>query len=196
MVQGLAIFDGFLGESAAGELLDLVLVNEAGFEPSSIARYQSGAIDPDMRRSSTFRGDWSAHRDRFRSAIDAAMPALLEATGMKDWPQKRVQIDLAVHRDGDFFRRHRDTLVGEHRKDGVRLISAVYYFFRQPRGFQGGQLALFDPRGDHEIVEPLHDRLVVFPSFLPHEVRPIAISGDRFADARFSINCWLNRVQS
>lgn len=195
MVQGLAIFDNFLGDEAAADLLALALANESGFEPSSVSRYQAGEVDRQIRRSSTFSGDWNEHRERFRAAIDQITPQLLEATGVRDWSPKKIQIDLAVHRDGDFFRAHRDTLVGQHRTNGVRLVSAVYYFFRKPRGFEGGQLAVFDPRGSQETIEPEHDRLVVFPSFLPHEVRPISVPDDEFADARFSVNCWLNQVQ-
>lgn len=195
MVQGLAIFDNFLGDEAAADLLALVLSNQSAFAPSCMSRYQTGEVDRQIRRSSTFSGDWIEHRERFRAAIDQITPELLEATGVRDWSPKKMQIEMAVHRDGDFFRTHCDTLVGKHRTNGVRLISAVYYFFREPRSFEGGQLAVFDPRGSQEIIEPEHDRLVVFPSFLPHEVRTISVPGDEFVNARFSVNCWLNRVQ-
>ena len=74
------------------------------------------------------------------------------------------------------------------------MVSAVYYFHRQPRGFSGGQLAIYPiDAGDAATIEPMHDRLVVFPSFAPHEVLPVTVPGNAFADARFSINCWLRR---
>ncbi|MFL0356109.1 2OG-Fe(II) oxygenase [Erythrobacter sp. GH1-10] len=196
-MKGTGIFDDFLGAEASHDLLEFTIANEVGFGPSSISESAQGGIDTKVRRSSTFTGNWDGHRAHFRAAIMAATPQLLETTGVPEWSPKEMQIDLAIHRDGDFFRRHLDTLYGEHRKDVVRMVSAVYYVFREPKGFSGGELVITDPRGGaEEVIEPRHDRLVVFPSFLPHEVKPITVPGNAFADARFSVNCWLSRKRS
>lgn len=196
MIRGTAIFDRFLGAEAAGALLDFALANEAGFRPSTIVGEDGNAVHAEARSSSTFRGDWGEQREIFAEAVRARVSEILAATGVPDWSPKHMQVDLAAHRDGDFFRTHTDTLTGKNRRDEVRMVSAVYYVHRQPRGFSGGELVIRDVRGQSEnAIKPLHDRLVVFPSFLPHEVAPVEVPGDSFANARFSINCWLNRVR-
>jgi Rps23 Pro-64 3,4-dihydroxylase Tpa1-like proline 4-hydroxylase len=43
-------------------------------------------------------------------------------------------------------------------------------------------------------VEPLHNSLVVFPAWLPHEVLKVSCPSGRFADSRFAINCWFHGV--
>lgn len=196
MISGTAIFDGFLGREASEELLDFALAREADFAPSTVARGERKRVDPADRQSSTFGGEWEELRKHFRNAVLAKSDEILAATGVSDWSPKPMQIDMAAHRDGDFFKTHVDTVTGRERGGEVRMVSAVYYFFRQPKAFSGGELLIRDPRGGAQhAIEPQHDRLVVFPSFLPHEVLPVSVPGNAFADARFSVNCWLNRVR-
>ena len=77
-----------------------------------------------------------------------------------------------------------------------RLLSAVYYFHREPKGFSGGQLRLHrfgsngEP-GDYVDIEPERNSLVVFPSWTTHEVRTVHCPTGQFADYRFAVNCWL-----
>lgn len=195
MVPGTKIFDNFLGESVAAALLDHAISRPDQFEPSTVGVAETNRVLEAARTSSTFRGDWGDLKRKFSDAIKCRLPEILAATGVANWSPKKLQIDLAVHRDGDFFSPHVDTATG-HSKADIRMVSAVYYFHRQPKTFFGGELAIRDLRGgmDHTIT-PLHDQLIVFPSFLPHEVKPVSVPGDEFADARFSINCWLNRAK-
>ena len=68
----------------------------------------------------------------------------------------------------------------------------VYYFHRQPRCFTGGRLRLFDLGGERSIdIEPVHDSLLVFPSYARHEVETISCPDGAFADGRFAVNMWL-----
>lgn len=194
MLSGVAIFDDFLGDEAARALLDFALANEAGFASSTIVAKGDDEVYSDIRRSLTFRGDWDALRAHFRAAVFARMEEILAATGIANWEPKTTQIDLAAHRDGDFYRTHIDTLIGEAKAQSVRMISSVYYYHRRPKGFSDGELRIRDIMSDEEmLITPKHDRLVVFASMLPHEVLPIRIAGNAFEDARFSVNCWINR---
>lgn len=94
--------------------------------------------------------------------------------------------------------RHVDTFIDPMQGDvrGVRVVSAVYYLHHQPKGFIGGELALYPFRGDGppELIEPRHNRLVAFPSIAPHEVLPVQTGAAEAA--RFSINYWLRRPLS
>ena len=42
-------------------------------------------------------------------------------------------------------------------------------------------------------LEPLHNSLVIFHSRMTHEVRPVRCPSRKFADGRFSVNCWFRR---
>jgi 2OG-Fe(II) oxygenase superfamily len=86
-----------------------------------------------------------------------------------------------------FYHRHQDT-----RWDHItfRLVTFVYYVNRIPEGFEGGALAIWHE--DKSVrVQPKHNRAVVFPSFLSHEVETVRMVSDRWEDGRFSINYWV-----
>jgi Rps23 Pro-64 3,4-dihydroxylase Tpa1-like proline 4-hydroxylase len=103
-----------------------------------------------------------------------------------------IELQIAAHGNGAFFRRHNDSLKGWNMN---RVISAVYYFHRQPCAFSGGALRLYPLTGEgHVDVEPAHNRLVVFPSFVQHEVLPVACPSGDFMDSRFAVNCWFRRA--
>ena len=83
------------------------------------------------------------------------------------------------------------------------MISAVYYFHNLPRGFSGGQLRLYrfgavsaeaaaDPDNFVDF-EPTDNSLVVFPSWVRHEVRPVRCPDGRFDHYRYAVNCWYCR---
>jgi Rps23 Pro-64 3,4-dihydroxylase Tpa1-like proline 4-hydroxylase len=83
----------------------------------------------------------------------------------------------------------------------VRVLSCVYYFAETPRRFQGGELRLYgfpDPfreaAGPIVEVVPEPDKLVIFPSWLEHEVLPVQVPSKAWRDCRFSINCWIHRT--
>jgi hypothetical protein len=93
-----------------------------------------------------------------------------------------TEAQLTAHSNGHYFKRHCDT---GHESTNARVISYVYYFFQEPRPFQGGQLEV-----DGAVYDPEPNSVVFFPSDLMHEVLPITCSG-RWEHSRFTINGWL-----
>ena len=99
----------------------------------------------------------------------------------------------------------RSPLGGDARGTQDRLLSAVYYFHREPKRFTGGQLRLHrstpddDPSDPEPIrnpadqidIEPKRNSLLVFPSWASHEVLPVDCPSSRFEDHRFAVNIWL-----
>lgn len=114
--------------------------------------------------------------------------------GMSHKPPGDVEIELVAHGDGGFYRPHTDTFTGANASTSAnRRLSLVYYFHRRPRAFSGGRLRLLSLRGAQPLaIEPAHDTLLAFPSFLPHEVEPVSIPGNEFANCRFAVNIWLH----
>lgn len=110
---------------------------------------------------------------------------------------ERLELQFTVHPDGGFFGPHTDRTDELHT---TRWISFVYYFHRRPRGFQGGELALFDAcpaqrryaTTQFTLVPPADNTLILFPSDVPHEVRPVTVPSGDLADARFTLNGWIH----
>lgn len=116
---------------------------------------------------------------------------LRKRIGMGAYDFHDLEMQIAAHNDGAFFRRHNDSYKGWNLN---RVISAVYYFHREPCGFTGGALRLYPLTGEGNAdVAPTHNSLVVFPSFVQHEVMPVACPSGEFMDSRFALNCWFRK---
>lgn len=196
-----AVLDGFLSAEERARLWAWTLDHQDRFVPSTIG---DGVLDSRRRVSGTVMtkkfDDWPAF---FRARVDQRLDEILALTGTKPFAIDSYEISLVAHGDGAHFTRHSDIEVGPGRRptggDGTgqdRLLSAVYYFHREPKGFSGGELRLHrfgseGAPGDYADVEPLDNRLLVFPSWVPHEVRPVAVPSGQFEDQRFAVNVWL-----
>jgi SM-20-related protein len=189
------LIDDFLPAEQHAALLAHVQAVEDFAPARTIAQ---GKLDYNFthRRGQLSNDRLGPHLPAFRAAMLDAFETFPGALGMSPFKPAAFEIRLAAHGDGDFFKPHRDTMVGEERAFSPhdRLITAVYYLHRQPRRFTGGDLLLhsFD-KSPALVIEPRDNRLVAFPSFLMHEVTPLAVPSDEWADARFSVSCWFDR---
>ena len=192
------VLPGFLPEENVAALLADALAMEARFKPSTI-NYGNGGqgVDPRHRISATL-AEFGPQQAVFRQRLQEEMQRLRAALNVMAFTHIRTEIELVAHNDGAFFTRHLDGSHPGQRQPGhpMRMISGVYYFHREPKGFGGGQLRLYGaaPEAAPLDVEPLHNSLVVFPSWLPHEVMKVSCPSRRFADSRFAINCWFHGV--
>jgi Rps23 Pro-64 3,4-dihydroxylase Tpa1-like proline 4-hydroxylase len=175
-------------------LLSWTLVQKDRFGASEVrAGYR-----PDQRSSLNFplvsADPWHA---RLRKEIMTLLPRVFEELSVKPFSVMDVELEVSSYGDGAFFLPHIDTVAGVPGMKNYRIISAVYYFHLQPRGFEGGELRLFRfgslgaDGDDHVDVEPLANSCVFFPSWAPHEVRQVRCPSQRFEESRFAINIWL-----
>ena len=194
-----AVLDDFLPQDFHDGLLDFALNNRERFKPNRIYADSGASLDTSVRKSLYCKDGLGPLHHSFRDAVTSRFPELVQKLGMQTFKISAVELELAAHRDGSFFKRHIDTLPLRAQDEEIksRTISAVYYFHASPRKFSGGELALF-PLGPGEAVaiEPCDNRLVAFPSFAPHEVRPVVCPTDEFGHARFAVNCWLYKSSS
>lgn len=149
----------------------------------------------------------------FKRKLQAALPAMLTrlASDCRGLRGDRVadcgiETSITMHRIGDFYQGHRD--VGNEDYSRSRRISFVYYFGREPRRFEGGDLLLHDtnyeanssstipiPPPAYSRIAPVHNSLLIFPSDSLHEVTRIASpTGEPldFGDCRFTVNGWIH----
>lgn len=189
------IVDDFVGKAAAEHLFQFAIAHESDFGPSKVALGQMSIID-ESRRVSKVNCDiypvLPLIEPALRRAVDEAIPKL----GMVNVEPYFLEPQLTWCGNGAFFKIHSDTLS----RDGYtnqRVLTIVYYFHKEPKSFTGGELLLYGLGADansspQQEIEPRFDRAVFFPSWFPHEVRPVHCS-DEFADGRFAISCWVRR---
>ena len=191
-------------------LLEWVTANRDAFQPATITGKAGarGRIDPVQRIALTAPVP-EAMKDGLRAPLLAALVQIAEGIGYPGPPPTSFELQLAAHGDGAHYRPHLDIPIGQNRAPlGAapgedRVVSAVYYFHREPKGFWGGALRLhrFGADWDRDEaqpstfvdIEPIGNSLVAFPSWAMHEVRPVRCPSGRFEDYRFAINCWFCR---
>lgn len=184
----------FLSPDEHATLLAWTLDNEQRFTPADLA---GGTVNPAIRQSLSLR-DLGPMKAAFRQRIMAETPALIAALRVTPFETSQIELELVAHNDGAHFLLHSDLYTVTRSKRGDRMLSAVYYFHREPKGFSGGCLRLHmigAEQGDEgKDIPPEQNSLVVFPSWGPHEVLPVSCPSRSFAESRFAVNCWVYRA--
>lgn len=192
----------FLGQDVADRLISHCLANEAQFVPTSVGDGHTAKQDYGLRRSSTLAqaDDFTrALQQMFQSRLADRLPTITAALRLSAFEPTTYEMEVTAHNDGAFFGRHIDTFTGHVELPAQRMVTAVYYFFAQPKRFKGGALRLYpllDASDNSRFIdiEPVNDGLICFPSFAPHAVQPIICPTGAFADSRFAINNWICRA--
>lgn len=185
----------FLNAEAHAALLAWTLQSESRFVPAQLA---GGLVKPEVRRALVLR-DLGPLAAVFDARLREEAPRWAAALRSTPFTTTEVELELAAHNDGAHFTLHSDTYSRAEVARGDRMLSAVYYFHRQPRRFEGGALRLHrlgaEPGDPGLDIAPDDNSLVVFPSWGPHEVMPVRCPSGAFADARFAVNCWIYRAR-
>lgn len=189
----------FLPEQRCKALLALALANRGEFKPAPYARrmqrthaevessHGKFVVDPRITEEEV--------RPWFEPHLRGAFAQVLPRLQMREPSDWRLEIGLSAYRGGGrFFSKHSD---GGPLGDRVRTLCFCYYFHRQPRGFSGGDLLLYDGDGTHGTqsftrIEPQHNSIVFFPAACIHQVAPFERDVADFGDARFAVHGWLN----
>jgi SM-20-related protein len=185
--------DNFLSQAERQDLLNFVLQKQSSFVPSS-----NSANDLDYRRSLVLHSfpKFSALMiKRIKEAFQDVCKALKINFAISD-----VEAQLTAHNDGNYYKVHNDSGSPD---TSTRELTFVYYFYREPKAFLGGELVIYDSKIENnyyikadsfQTVEPLNNSIVFFPSHYMHEVLPIQCPSQAFADSRFTINGWIRRA--
>jgi len=192
------VLDEFLAPQELTQLMRFTEEHEADFQTSSVVSpvAEKGVIDYEHRRSKVLM-DVSEHEQVILNRIKAVLPRVLEELGMEEFTIANVEAQITASNDGDFFQFHSD--------NGSPIVAArhltfVYFFHREPRQFEGGELRIHDARlndetyvseGTYQTIVPQQNQIVFFPCELMHEVTPVKCPSGLFADSRFTLNGWL-----
>lgn len=178
-----ALIANFLSPDELLRVLAFTMAHAAGFNPSGVHEVPNEGPSPTgyrLRRSRVLMGPKNAPMsDLMLPKLQALMPRLWPQWGIQPQPLTLLECEVTAHGDGDFFALHTDNGMPEI---AHRQVSYVYYFHREPKRFSGGQLRLYHTlfqEGHQKCgrlaaeIEPLRNGLMVFPTFIYHEVMPI-----------------------
>ena len=133
--------------------------------------------------------------------IRAAMPEVMTNLKLPPFPVGRIECQVTANTDGSYFRVHTDS--GNSEIDATRQLTYVYYFNREPKGFTGGELRVYDDqlRNDKlartdsfRVFEPRNNSIVFFRAAIMHEVTSVHVPSKDFRDSRFTVNGWIHRA--
>jgi len=194
------VLDEFLAPEELLNLTNYVLAHETDFRWSEVISPggAGGVVDPEYRRSRVLM-DPGKQGDLILARVQAALPCVLSKLGMPPFSISRVESQITASNHGDFFRHHCDNAEEEI---ATRELTFVYFFHREPKAFEGGELRLHDAcrengvwfrTGDYRAIVPEQNQMILFRSSLLHEITPVLCPSQAFADSRFTVNGWLHR---
>lgn len=185
--------DQFLTEAEHRELLDYVQRRAAEFVPTTTF---TGAKN---YRESEVLYSFPDYMTLMAERIQARLPELFQRFKIAPFPVSQIEAQITAHNDGQFYKIHNDN---GSQDTATRELTYVYYFYREPKAFSGGELVIYDSviQNNHYVqastfhrVEPRNNSIVFFLSRYLHEVLPIRCPSQQFADSRFTINGWIRR---
>lgn len=171
----------YLSEFDRERILDFTIGHQSSFVPTSTATKKQ-----DYRKSQVLYdlADWEPW---LKSRIKAAIPLAIGQLGLSPIVPSQIEMQLTAHGNGDYYKWHNDSGSPEA---ASRILTYVYYFWREPKSFTGGNLEI-EQLGTTEVIMPRNNSIVFFPSSLQHQVTPVEISSNLFEDSRFTINGWV-----
>lgn len=190
--------NNFFG-SEQTRLLDEVIIHQSAFKPATVlaSGQKKPTVDERMRKALTL-DDVGFIEKAFLKQLKGVLKPALERMGITGFPVGRIELQITASGNRDYYRMHRDA-----DSDSTREISFVYFLHSEPRRFSGGELRLYDDKrvsgkahADCSLLlSPRQDMLVIFPSRTSHELLPVRVPSEDFADSRFTINGWIHKAQ-
>ena len=188
--------DGFLSDDELRRLRDTVIAAQSRFQSS----WTSDDSVKDYRQSMVLQAPAEVERVVV-GRIRAVMPQVIPQLKMPPFTVGRVECQVTASTDGSYFRPHTDA--GKGAIDATRKLTYVYYFNREPKGFTGGELRVYDDElhngkfsstDTFQLVEPRNNSIVFFNAAIMHEVTSVHVASKDFADSRFTVNGWIHRT--
>ncbi|OKH18209.1 2OG-Fe(II) oxygenase [[Limnothrix rosea] IAM M-220] len=192
--EGIIITD-FLPPEKYYEILDFALTNQNQFKASSTVTQESN-----YRQSLvTFSHDFPLIYESMKVAILKHFPRICHHLRRSYFPISQIEMQMTAHNHNNFYKLHNDS---GSEDTHTRELTYVYYFYREPQAFSGGELWLYDTtlkgkqplsQSEFQTIQPQNNSIVFFNSDCQHEVRPVSCPSEQFSDSRFTINGWLRR---
>ena len=186
--------DNFLTQEEKDQLLAYTWQRELAFVGTSTTT--NSQHYPDYRNSQVLYS-FPEFNELIVSRIQAILPDITNKLGIPLISISQIEAQLTAHNDGDYYKVHNDNGSSE---TATRQLTYVYYFYREPKPFSGGELLIYDSKIENnyyvkaesfKTVEPRNNSIVFFLSRYLHEVLPVSCPSKAFTDSRFTINGWV-----
>ncbi|MGJ3251216.1 MAG: 2OG-Fe(II) oxygenase [Elainellaceae cyanobacterium] len=185
--------DQFLTSHQHQALIDFTLNSREAFVSSSTSTGEA-----DYRKSFVLH-TFPDFAELIRQRIHALFPDVIAKLDLPPFAIAQIESQLTAHNHGHYYKVHNDNGSAD---TATRELTYVYYFYREPKPFSGGELRVYDSQiknnyyvkaASFQDIEPRNNSIVFFLSRYMHEVLPIACPTRDFADSRFTINGWIRR---
>jgi PKHD-type hydroxylase len=160
-------------EAVSADVCDLIIKEGRALEKQP--GQAGGKVDPKVRKSEI---GWFSHE----SWVKAIMLSHITAANNQAWGfhiNNAEQVQFTHYGLNEFYDAHIDAF---HLEDGMRKVSAVLQL-SDPKTYDGGRLQMQDTYTGKFFEPPEFETrgsIVVFPSFLLHQVTPVT-KGDRYS---------------
>src|SRR3989442_3831182 len=157
-----AQLDGFLSGSEVAWLMELTFAAESRFVPARVSD------DKEDYRHSFALAAPDALRQLFVAKITAVMPEVMPQLRLGQFALGAIDCQVTASVDGSYFQAHTDAGGNANYK---RQFTYVYYFNREPKGFTGGELRIYDDTIRNgklaatlsfQVIEPRHNTILAF----------------------------------
>lgn len=191
--------EGLLDAAERERLWRVVRTAPGGFTEFPVfSRDGPPRSDPSIRKAVRIVGEaFPAFADLVGARVGPLLREAWAGWGYEPFEQGAVQMNIAGHADGGFFKAHADRGPEGH-MSWYRRATFLYYFHKRPRRFTGGDLLLIDTDlatqshgPSYTRITPDDGRLLLFPSDFYHQVTPVAMESDDIEDARLAITGWI-----
>lgn len=189
-----ALIDDFLSPTQLSELLRYSINKQPEFVPTT-----NSANDPNYRRS-FYLPYFPEFSELMINLVWKITPQILTHLGMSNFAIGQIESQMTAHNHGNYYKIHNDSGSPD---TATRTLTYVYYYYREPKAFTGGELVIYDSKIEngfsvaaksHKVIQPQNNTIVFFPSHCMHEVLPVSCPSEYFADSRFTINGWVRHI--
>jgi len=182
----------FLSPQEREELLEWTIESETRFKSRTLSANGETAVQKSLL------DDLGPSTEVFSNRINAQYADWISKLRLSSFPLSKLELRIGAYNDGARFEYHLDASYRVKNAETTRMLTAVYYYFREPMQFSGGDLRLYDigagPGSQaFKPIAPEQNTLLVFPSWVGHDVTTVHCPSQHFADSRFAVNCWLHR---
>jgi SM-20-related protein len=194
LISRYAQIDNFLTPAEKNKLIKYVLAKESEFVSTSTSTNAE-----DYRRSMVLH-TFPEFSELMVNRIKGILPDVLQKLNIPSFPLGEIEAQLTMHNDKNFYKVHNDSGSPD---TATRFFTYVYYFYREPKAFSGGELQIYDSKIENNFyvaadsfrtVEPRNNSIVFFLSRYMHEVLRVSCPSKAFADSRFTINGWVRKA--
>jgi Rps23 Pro-64 3,4-dihydroxylase Tpa1-like proline 4-hydroxylase len=187
------LIENFFTQSENEQLFNYVLQRRSDFVPTTTS------TKAENYRRSLVLHSFPKFRELIVNRIKEIFPDVLNKLNIPIFSIAEIESQLTAHNDQNFYKVHNDN---GSPNTATRVLTYVYYFYREPKAFTEGKLIIYDSQiqGKHYVkattfktIEPTNNSIVFFLSRYMHEVLPVTCPSQDFADSRFTINGWIRR---